>query len=71
MSYRATVGLSLPVDEAETARLLEAKERGQPIPMEDRRMVFVEAGEIVPYVPEISLPWLLDNGCIVEEEGDD
>lgn len=66
MKYRAVVGLTVPVNEAEDARIRAASRTGKPIPHDERRTVRVEAGEVADYIPELSIPWLLDQRLIEE-----
>lgn len=69
MRYRALVGLDIPEDEAETARIVEAARVGAPLPSEERRMAHHDVGAILEYVPEESLPWLLEQGAVEEYDG--
>ena len=71
--YRALVGLTVPQDKHEEARIIKARDAGTPIPAEERKMSRFEPGEEIDYVPEISLDWLLKQGLIepVEEEEND
>lgn len=69
MKYRALVGLSVPVDEKEDTRIRAARDAGAPLPMEERRMRRYEPGEVADFIPELSVGWLLEQGCI--EETDD
>lgn len=77
MKYRALVGLTLPINEAEMRRierLQKDRTSGEPTPpMSERKLVYVAPGEIVPYMPPKSAPHLLAKGAIerVEEESDD
>lgn len=64
--YRALVGLTVPVDAKEDARIRKANEAGAPIPHEERRMAEVAVGDVAAYIPEKSLPWLLEQGLIEE-----
>ena len=66
MRYRALVGLTLPINEAETRRILLAKERGKPLSQDERKTVRIEAGDIVPYIPSQSIYWLLEQSLIEE-----
>ena len=62
--YRALTGLTVPWDEAEDARIREAREAGTPIPHEERKLRSVPAGRVARYIPELSVPWLLEQGHI-------
>jgi len=68
--YRALTGLSLPANAEETARIIAARDRGEPLPMEERDMVRVEEGEVIEYVPDVSLLWLLEQNLIEEVDDD-
>ena len=67
--YRALVELTLPVDEKETERIVKLTAEGV-VAISDRKTYRVEAGHIAKYIPEVSMPWLLKQGCIelVEED---
>ncbi|MGE0057004.1 MAG: hypothetical protein AB7P33_09855 [Dehalococcoidia bacterium] len=62
--YRALVGLSLPVDEAEYQRVIELTAAGKEVT--DRKLVRYEPGEIPAYIPAGSAEWLLESGAIEE-----
>jgi hypothetical protein len=67
--YRALVGLDVPENEYETARIIEAARNKAALPPEERRMVRFEAGDILDYVPETSIPWLTEQHAIEEYDG--
>lgn len=67
MKYRALSGLTLPVDEKEDARVRKLTEEGA-TEIPDRKTYRVEAGHIARYIPEKSIPWLLEQGHIEEVE---
>jgi len=64
--YRVLVGLTVPVDAREDARIRKARDAGNPLPHEERHTVRVEAGVIADYIPALSLPWLLAQGKVEE-----
>lgn len=74
--YRALNGLTIPVDRQEVDRILKAREdfeaglRETPLPYEDRQLVTYEPGDVIDYVPEESLEWLLEQGQIEEVKDD-
>lgn len=70
MTYRAVVGLRIPRDQKEVDRIVAARDAGQSIPHHERDTVDYQPGDIVPFIPEVSLAWLLEQGKVeqVEEE---
>lgn len=66
--YRAIQGINAPVDQKEGQRIVDAIKAGKPLSEEERKMRYTEPGKIVPYIPEVSLPWLLEQGAIEEVE---
>lgn len=69
MRYRALVGLTLPANEKEADRLRKARDAGSPIPFVKRNLIRVESGQIATFIPEESLPWLLEQGMIEVIDG--
>ena len=60
--YRALVGLSYPTDK----KILDRIAAGEKLTWKERKNKEVAAGEIVYDIPEISIPWLLEQGKIEE-----
>lgn len=61
--YRALTGMTLPVDDAEDARVRKLTADGA-TEIPDRKTYRVEAGHIARYMPEKSVAWLLEGGHI-------
>lgn len=62
MKYVTRRGLNYPTDPQIIARL----QAGENIPFEERGLKWVEEGEVVDDIPEVSVPWLLEQGLIEE-----
>lgn len=70
--YRALMGLSYPTDPNAIKRIIEARDRGERLPWEERGPIKeVKAGEIVDDIPAVSVPHLLERGRIEEVEPGD
>jgi hypothetical protein len=67
--YRAITGVNAPVDEKEANRIAAAIKAGKPLSQEERKMQYTEPGDIIPFVPAVSVPWLLEQGLIEEVKG--
>lgn len=68
MKYKAVVAISTPQDGHEYRRIVSARDKGEPLPMEERKMHHYEAGEALGYVPDESVEWLLEQGLIEEDK---
>lgn len=63
MKYRALVDMSVPVNAEEDARVRKLTADGiTEIP--DRKLTSIAAGDVPEYIPEGSIPWLLEQGYI-------
>lgn len=71
IKYRIVTGLMVPENAKEERRLVAARDKGEPIPGEERKMTRLEPGELVEWLPETSLPWLLEQGKVEEVGSDD
>jgi len=58
--YRVLVPISYPTDPAILARIRQ----GERVPMAERGMKRIPAGRVVADIPERSIPWLVEQGCI-------
>lgn len=67
--YRVLVPISYPTDPAVLARI----RKGERVPMAERGLKRVPPGRVVSDIPERSIPWLTQQGCIerVGEERSD
>lgn len=58
--YRVLVPISYPTDPAVLARI----RKGERVPMAERGLKRVARGSVVSDIPERSIPWLIEQGCI-------
>ncbi len=58
--YRALTGLTYPAD----PRIIKRIQAGERIPFEERALKRAAEGEIVDDIPEVSVPWLLEQNLI-------
>ena len=65
--YRALVGISYPTN----PEIIKRIQAGEVIPYEERGLKEVPAGAVVDDIPEVSVPWLLEQGYIEKVVADD